>query len=75
MSVAGLVEQLSELEDPRLVGKVDHHLTDILVIACAESWLRRFLDLVARLLVEKAALRVLLRAASRAENGQPDQER
>jgi predicted transposase YbfD/YdcC len=38
------VEQFSELEDPRMVGKVDHRLIDILVIAvcaviaCAESW-------------------------------------
>lgn len=44
MSVAGLVEQFSELEDPRMVGKIDHRLSDILVIAvcaviaCAESW-------------------------------------
>ena len=44
MSIQGLVEQFSELEDPRMVGKVDHHLVDILVIAvcaviaCAESW-------------------------------------
>jgi predicted transposase YbfD/YdcC len=38
------VEQFSELEDPRMVGKIDHRLIDILVIAvcaviaCAESW-------------------------------------
>jgi predicted transposase YbfD/YdcC len=44
MSIQGLVEQFSALEDPRIVGKVDHRLIDILVIAvcaviaCAESW-------------------------------------
>jgi predicted transposase YbfD/YdcC len=44
MSIQDLVEQFSELEDPRMVGKVDHRLIDILVIAvcaviaCAESW-------------------------------------
>lgn len=44
MSMQGLVEQFSALEDPRMVGKVDHRLIDILVIAvcaviaCAESW-------------------------------------
>jgi predicted transposase YbfD/YdcC len=44
MSIKDLVEQFSALEDPRIVGKVDHRLIDILVIAvcaviaCAESW-------------------------------------
>jgi hypothetical protein len=44
MSIEGLMKQFSELEDPRMVGKVDHRLADILVIAvcaviaCAESW-------------------------------------
>ena len=44
MSIQGLLEQFSALEDPRIVGKVDHQLIDILVIAvcaviaCAESW-------------------------------------
>lgn len=39
-----LIEQLSELDDPRCPGKVEHRLIDILVIAvcaviaCAESW-------------------------------------
>ena len=39
-----LIEHLSELEDPRCPGKVEHRLIDILVIAvcaviaCAESW-------------------------------------
>jgi hypothetical protein len=35
MSVAGLVEAFSELDDRRMVGKVDHSLIDIVVItAC-----------------------------------------
>jgi hypothetical protein len=44
MSIKGLVEQFSALEDPRIIGRVDHRLIDILVIAvcaviaCAESW-------------------------------------
>src|SRR4051794_7683550 len=44
MSVEKLVEHFSALEDPRCVGKVEHRLIDILVIAvcaviaCAESW-------------------------------------
>jgi predicted transposase YbfD/YdcC len=44
MSIQGLVEQFSALEDPRIIGRVDHRLIDILVIAvcaviaCAESW-------------------------------------
>src|SRR3954465_10693746 len=44
MSVAKLVEHFSALADPRCAGKVEHRLTDILVIAvcaviaCAESW-------------------------------------
>lgn len=44
MWVAKLVEHFSALEDPRCAGKVEHRLTDILligvcaVIACAESW-------------------------------------
>jgi predicted transposase YbfD/YdcC len=39
-----LIEHLSELDDPRCPGKVEHQLIDILVIAvcaviaCAESW-------------------------------------
>lgn len=39
-----LIEPLSELDDPRCAGKVEHRLIDILVIAvcavlaCAESW-------------------------------------
>lgn len=39
-----LIEQLSDLDDPRCPGKVEHRLVDILVIAicaviaCAESW-------------------------------------
>ena len=39
-----LIEHLSELDDPRCPGKVEHRLIDILVIAicaviaCAESW-------------------------------------
>jgi predicted transposase YbfD/YdcC len=39
-----LIEQFSELDDPRCPGKVEHRLIDILVIAvcaviaCAESW-------------------------------------
>src|SRR5512144_1277515 len=44
MSIRGLLEPFSELEYPRVVGRVDHRLIDILVIAvcavmaCAESW-------------------------------------
>jgi predicted transposase YbfD/YdcC len=44
MSIKDLVEQFSALEDPRVIGRVDHRLIDILVIAvcaviaCAESW-------------------------------------
>src|SRR3954453_5474303 len=44
MSVEKLVEHFSALVDPRCAGKVEHRLTDILVIAvcaviaCAESW-------------------------------------
>ena len=44
MSVEKLVEPFSALADPRCAGKVEHRLTDILVIAvcaviaCAESW-------------------------------------
>ena len=44
MSVEKLVEHFSALADPRCAGKVEHRLTDILVIAvcaviaCAESW-------------------------------------
>lgn len=44
MSVEKLVEHFAVLEDPRCAGKVEHRLTDILVIAvcaviaCAESW-------------------------------------
>jgi predicted transposase YbfD/YdcC len=44
MSIQGLLEQFSALEDPRVIGRVDHRLIDILVIAvcaviaCAESW-------------------------------------
>ena len=39
-----LIEQFSDLEDPRCAGKIEHRLIDILVvalcavIACAESW-------------------------------------
>jgi hypothetical protein len=39
-----LIGHLSELDDPRCPGKVEHRLIDILVIAvcaviaCAESW-------------------------------------
>lgn len=39
-----LIEQFSDLDDPRCLGKVEHRLLDILVIAicaviaCAESW-------------------------------------
>lgn len=39
-----LIEQFSGLDDPRCLGKVEHRLLDILVIAicaviaCAESW-------------------------------------
>jgi predicted transposase YbfD/YdcC len=39
-----LIEQFSDLEDPRCPGKIEHRLIDILVIAicaviaCAESW-------------------------------------
>ena len=39
-----LIEQFSELDDPRCPGKVEHRLVDILVIAvcaviaCAQSW-------------------------------------
>src|ERR671938_1806266 len=44
MSIEGLVRHFSVVEDPRCQGKIDHRLTDILVIAvcaviaCAESW-------------------------------------
>jgi hypothetical protein len=44
MSVEKPVEHFSALADPRCAGKVEHRLTDILVIAvgaviaCAESW-------------------------------------
>src|SRR5512144_600218 len=44
MSIRGLLEPFSALEDPRIIGRVDHRLIDILVItvcaviACAESW-------------------------------------
>jgi hypothetical protein len=44
MSAETLVEHFSALADPRCAGKVEHRLTDILVIAvcaviaCAESW-------------------------------------
>src|SRR3954466_15640825 len=44
MSAEKLVEHFSALADPRCAGKVEHRLTDILVIAvcaviaCAESW-------------------------------------
>ena len=44
MSVEKLVEHFGALADPRCAGKVEHRLTDILVIAvcaviaCAESW-------------------------------------
>ena len=44
MSVEKLVEHFSVIQDPRCAGKVEHRLTDILVIAvcaviaCAESW-------------------------------------
>ena len=37
MSVAGLVEAFSELDDPRMVGKVDHSLIDIVVIAACPT--------------------------------------
>ncbi len=39
-----LIEQFSDLDDPRCLGQVEHRLLDILVIAicaviaCAESW-------------------------------------
>ena len=36
MSIEKLVEHFSALKDPRCVGKIDHRLIDILVIAvCA----------------------------------------
>ncbi len=44
MSIESLVRHLSVVEDPRCQGKIEHRLTDILVIAvcaviaCAESW-------------------------------------
>src|SRR5919202_4242091 len=44
MSIESLVRHLSAVGDPRCQGKIDHRLTDILVIAvcaviaCAESW-------------------------------------
>jgi predicted transposase YbfD/YdcC len=44
MSIDSLVRHLSVVEDPRCQGKIEHRLTDILVIAvcaviaCAESW-------------------------------------
>ena len=44
MSVESLVRHLGVVEDPRCQGKIEHRLTDILVIAvcaviaCAESW-------------------------------------
>src|SRR5512147_66503 len=44
MSIKDLWEPFSALEDPRIIGRVDHRLIDILaipvcaVIACAESW-------------------------------------
>src|SRR3712207_4228934 len=44
MSIDSLVRHLSAVEDPRCQGKIEHRLTDILVIAvcaviaCAESW-------------------------------------
>ena len=39
-----LIKQFSDLDDPRCLGKVEHRLLDILVIAicaviaCAKSW-------------------------------------
>src|SRR5215210_285977 len=44
MSIESLVRHFSVVEDPRCQGKIEHRLTDILVIAvcaviaCAESW-------------------------------------
>jgi len=44
MPVKDLIQHLGAVEDPRCGGKIEHHLTDILVIAvcaviaCAESW-------------------------------------
>src|SRR3954471_19378832 len=44
MSIESLVRHLGVVEDPRCQGKIEHRLTDILVIAvcaviaCAESW-------------------------------------
>src|SRR3954451_20908805 len=44
MSIESLVRHLSAVGDPRCQGKIEHRLTDILVIAvcaviaCAESW-------------------------------------
>ena len=44
MSIKDLLEQFSALEDPRIIGRVDHRLIDILVIAVcavicgADSW-------------------------------------
>jgi predicted transposase YbfD/YdcC len=44
MSIESLVRHFSVIEDPRCQGKIEHRLTDILVIAvcaviaCAESW-------------------------------------
>src|SRR4051794_17893760 len=44
MSIESLVRHLGIVEDPRCQGKIEHRLTDILVIAvcaviaCAESW-------------------------------------
>ena len=44
MALKRLLDLLDDVEDPRCSGKVEHRLTDILVIAvcaviaCAESW-------------------------------------
>ncbi len=47
MAIERLVGHFGAVEDPRCRGKVEHRLTDILVIAvcaviaCAESWMCR----------------------------------
>lgn len=44
MTAESLVGHFSDLEDPRCLGKIEHHLIDIMVIAVcaviagAESW-------------------------------------
>jgi len=44
LALERLLDLLDDVEDPRCSGKVEHRLTDILliavcaVIACAESW-------------------------------------